>query len=263
MLYGLAFAAVIVWHPVGGFLLVPAQAVLAYQRRGRVLPHGLVAAVIICALGVPWAAQIAMRSTGDGVAMNWLKAPSGDVALRALLDVSGATGLGVLLSLLGVFILWRASGRPDAVWLGTWALSPFAFALLVTTVRPIYLDRYLLVAAPAFALLGGVALTGLGRRRGGSCRGTVIVVTAVGLARWYSATTPTARGGLEGCTRTVLDRRGDGEAIVVAPWSAAPAARYYGADVVDVSSANRIWVITWSETRVTSPPTERRGARIR
>ena len=63
------------------------------------MPHGLLAAVIICALGVPWVAQIAMRSTGEGVAMNWLKAPTLDVGTRALLDVSGITGLGALLCL--------------------------------------------------------------------------------------------------------------------------------------------------------------------
>ena len=260
MLYGLAFAAVIVWHPVGAILLGPAQAVLAYQRRGRVLPHGLLAAVIICALGVPWAAQIAMRSTGDGVAMDWLKAPSGEVALRALLDVSGVTGLGVLLSLLGLLILWRASGRPAAIWLGVWALSPFVLALLVSTVQPIYLDRYLLVAAPAFALLGGVALTRVGRRSRFVLAAVAVVLTGVGLAQWYSVSDGNWRGeNWRDAVATVLDRRSDGDAVVVAPWSAAPAAKYYGADVVDVSSADRIWVITWSETEDDISPAERRG----
>ena len=164
-LYGLAFAAVIVWHPVGGLLLVAPHAVLAYQRRDRILPHGLLAAVLVCALGVPWAAQIAMRSTGEGVAMDWLTAPSLEVATQAFLDVSGATGLGALLAGLGLWVLHRRTGvRDEGVWLATWALAPFVLALLVTTVRPIFLDRYLMVAAPAFALLAGVAVMGVGRR---------------------------------------------------------------------------------------------------
>ena len=260
MLYGVAFAAVIVWHPVGGILLVPAQAVLAYQRRDRVLPHGLLAAVIICALGVPWAAQIAMRSTGEGVAMDWLKAPSGDVALQALLDVSGASGLGVLLGLLGFFILWRARTHAAAVWLGVWALSPFVVALVVSTLQPIYLDRYLLVAAPAFALLGGVALTRSVRRFRLALAALTMVVTAVGLGQWYSTSDGNWRGeDWRSAVRTVLQRRGEADAIVVAPWSAAPAARYYGADVVDVSTADRIWVIAWSETKDDISAIERRG----
>ena len=48
-LYGVAFAAVVVWHPIAGALLVPAQLVLAAQRRDRLLPHGLLAAVIVLA----------------------------------------------------------------------------------------------------------------------------------------------------------------------------------------------------------------------
>jgi hypothetical protein len=46
----------------------------------------------------------------------------------------------------------------------------------------------------------------------------------------------------------VLEREADTDAVLVAPWSAAAAARYYGVEPVDVSSADRIWVITWSET---------------
>ena len=74
-------------------------------------PHGLLAAVIVMALGVPWAAQIAMRSTGKGVAIDWLTRPSPDTAAHALLDVSGAAGLGLLLAALGLWVLSRRSDR--------------------------------------------------------------------------------------------------------------------------------------------------------
>ena len=57
---------------------------------------------------------------------------------------------------------------------------------------------------------------------------------------------------------TVLERRAEADAVVVAPWSSAPAARYYGADVVDVSTADSIWVITWSETGDDITAAERR-----
>lgn len=259
-LYGFAFAAVIVWHPVGGLLLVAPHAVLAYQRRDRILPHGLLAAVLICALGVPWAAQIAMRSTGEGVAMNWLTAPSMKVATDAFLDVSGVAGLGALLALLGLWVLHRTGRRDVVVWLGSWALSPFTLALLVSTVRPIYLDRYLLVAAPAFALLAGVAVMGVGRRLRVVLLAAAVVITAAGLAQWYSKSDGNWRGeDWSSAVQTVVDRRAEAGAVVVAPWSAAPAARYYGADVVDVSEADSIWVITWSETGDDITSAERRG----
>ncbi len=260
-LYGLAFAAVIVWHPVGGLLLVAPHAVLAYQRRDRILPHGLLAAVLVCALGVPWAAQIAMRSTGEGVAMDWLTAPSLEVATQAFLDVSGATGLGALLAGLGLWVLHRRTGvRDEGVWLATWASAPFVLALLVTTVRPIFLDRYLMVAAPAFALLAGVAVMGVGRRLRVVLLVATVALTAVGLSQWYSTSDGNWRGeDWRNAVRSVLERRAEADAVVVAPWSSAPAARYYGAEVVDVSTADSIWVITWSETGDDITAAERRA----
>jgi len=257
--YGVAFAFVVVWHPVGGFLLLPAQAALAAQRRERLRPHGLLAAVIVMVLAVPWAAQIAMRSTGQGVAMDWLTFPTAGVASHALLDVSGAAGLGVLLAVLGLLVLSRRGDRDTAVWLGVWAFVPFALALLVSLVRPIYLDRYLLVAAPAFALLGGAAIVGLGRRARAALVAAVVAATMVGLGQWYSTA---GHGNWRGedwrdAVATVLARHGN-EPIVVAPWSSSPAATYYGAKVVSASTADSIWVLTWSNTKHDLTPVERR-----
>lgn len=248
--YGLAFAAVIVWHPVAGVILVPAHAVLALQKRERLLPHGLLALVLVCAIGVPWAAQIAMRSTGDGVAMDWLGAPSATEAVATLGSVSGALGLGLVLAVVGLVFLWRSQEKSRAWWLATWAFAPFAVSLLVSIVRPIYLDRYLIVAAPAFALLGGVAITRLARRWRWPLTAAVGLAAVVGLVAWYAA-------GWSGNWRgedwraavvTVLDRKDAAEPVLVTEWQANPAARYYGADPVDVTTADSLWVITWSET---------------
>ncbi len=257
--YGLAFAFVVVWHPVGGFLLAPAQLVLAAQRRERVRPHGLLAAVIVMALGVPWAAQIAMRSTGQGVAIDWLKRPSPGTAAHAFLDVSGAAGLGVLLAALGLWVLSSRSDRDLAVWLGTWALAPFAVALAVSIMRPIYLDRYLIVAAPAFALLGGVAIVGLGRRSTAGLVAAAVVATGIGLGQWYS----TGRHGnwhgedWRDAVATVVARHGDAP-IVVAPWQAEPAATYYGVHPVSGSTAGTVWVLWWSQEKQDMTPVDRR-----
>ena len=247
--YGVAYTLVVLWHPVGGVLLAPAHLALAGQRRERVFPHGLLAGVIVLAVAVPWAAQTAIRSTGEGVAMNWLKAPTAGEALRGLLDVSGALGLGVLLALLGLGVLARARRADPAVWLGVWAFAPFAVALLVSTFRPIFLDRYLIVAAPAFAILAAVAVLGVGSRWRIAVVLAVAVATAIGLVRWYGKADEGNWHGEDwrSAVHTVLERRGEADAIVVAPWSAAPAARYYGADVVDVSTADRVWVLVWSE----------------
>jgi mannosyltransferase len=261
LVYGIAFAGVLVWHPVAGILLAPSHIVLVAQRRDRVLPHALLGLVVVVAIGVPWVAQIAMRSTGEGVAMNWLGAPTFEKGAWAMLDVSGAAGLGVLLGLVGLVLLWRVGDRDRFAWLSTWAFAPFAVALVVTIVRPIYLDRYLMIAAPAFALLGGVALTRLTPRLRVAAGVALAVAVLVGLAAWYS-TTDDGNWRSEdwrSATEFVLERSGDADAVVVAPWSAAPAARYYGAEPVDTSRADSIWVLTWSETGDDITPSERRA----
>ena len=257
--YGLAFTAVVVWQPVSGVLLFPSHAVLVAQRRESVLPHGLLAAVVIGALAVPWAAVTAMRSTGEDVAMNWLKFPTGETVVRAVLDVSGAAGLGVALAGVGLVVLMRRGDRDLPIWLGVWAASPFVLALLVSFGRPIYLDRYLMVATPAFALLAAAGIMGVRRGVRIALVVAVAVATVAGLAHWYSLA---EEGNWHGedwrrAVATVVDRRGEADATVVAPWSSAPAATYYGADVVDVSKADSIWVLRWSETGDDIAPAER------
>lgn len=251
-LYGLAFSAVVVWHPVAGAVLVPAHVVLMAQRRERLLPHALLAALIVLALGGVWAGQILERSTGEGPqGIDWLTAPSPQSAARTFLDVSGAAGLGALLALAGLVVLWRTRRRELAVWLGVWAAAPFVVTLLALPLKPLYLDRYLITAAPAFALLGGVALASIGTRLRVAALAAVVLVTTLGLVSWYSSAEP--EGNWRGedwraAVREVLERRTAGEPVLVVPWTVYQAATYYGADVVQTSAAPSVWVVTWSET---------------
>jgi mannosyltransferase len=261
-IYGLGLAALVVGHAVAGLLVIPAHVVLILRRRDRFLPHGLLAVVIAGAIAVPWAATIAMRSTGAGVGMNWLTAPSPSTVVNAVLDVSGIAGLGLLFAVGGLVVLTRRRHRSDlALWLGAWAFAPFVLALLPSAFRPIFLDRFLILAAPAFALLAAIAVVGAGRRLGAVALVVAVAATCVGLAAWYQTAD---RGNWRGedwrsAVATVLARRGESDAIVVAPWSAHPVAQYYGAAVEGTSTADSIWVLTWSETGDDITPQDRRG----
>jgi mannosyltransferase len=258
-LYGLALAVLIVWHPVGGFLVVPSHLALAYQHRSRLLPHGLLAAVIVCALALPWAGQIGLRSTGEKASINWLDAPSPATAVHALLEVSGTSGLGLVLAVAGLVVLWRLRSRGTFAWLATWAFAPFAVSLVVSTVKPIFLDRYLLVATPAFALLAGFAVTQVGQRIRPVVLAAVVAACVIGLVHWYGLG---AHGNWRGedwrdAARAAGHVRTNSEPLLVADWSASPAARYYGATVVDVSSAPSIWVLRWSDEGIALTKEER------
>ena len=79
-----------------------------------------------------------------------------------------------------------AGEHANALWLGVWAFSPFLVSLLVSLAKPVYLDRYLIIAAPAFALLGGAALVAVSQRWRLALVAVVVVATAIGLGEWYS-----------------------------------------------------------------------------
>ena len=110
-LYGLSVAAIFVWHPVGGLVLAVPHLVLVSQRRERLIPHGLVAAAIVLAVGVPWSAQVTMRSAGENAVMSWLQYPTLEALSRGVLEISGAGWFGIVLALVGLWVLWRASQR--------------------------------------------------------------------------------------------------------------------------------------------------------
>ena len=253
--YGFAFSLVFALHPVSALVLVPAHALLIAQRREKLLPHGLLAACVIVALGAPWVFARARQTPAD----NWLERPSPGVAANTLLDISGAAGVGLLLAVVGLVVLRRASRHDLAMWLGAWAFAPFVLALIGSFITPIYLDRYLITAAPAFALLAGVALMGVGLRAGVILGAAAVIATSIGLAQWYStAERGNWRGeGWKDAARTVLERRAESDAIVVVPWWANPAATYYGARVDATSTADSIWVLVWSEDGHDLPRAER------
>ena len=247
-LYGVAFTGLLVTHAVAGLLLVPAHAILILQRRQRALPHGLLAGLVIVGLGVPWVAQLAMRTDNSMSETAWIPYPSAAYVRGSLLGVSGAAGFGLLLALLGLWALWRARERDVLLWLGTWAFAPFVMALVVSIARPVFVDRYLIVAAPAFAVLAAVGVMSLaGRVRAGVALAAA-AATCIGLVLWYQTTYDGNWRGEDwrSAASFVQSQASQGDVVVV-PWWAHDAAEYYGVPARDTSTADSVWVISWSE----------------
>ena len=260
-LYGIAYVALLVTHAVVGLLLLPAQLVLIAQRRVRFLPHGLLAGVIVAAVGLPWMGQLALRTDGETSETAWIPYPSAEYAGRALLEVSGAAGLGILLAALGLWTLRRAGEGELAVWLAVWALGPFVFALAISVARPVFLDRYLVIATPAFAMLAAIALLGLAARLRAGVVVLAAAASAVALVLWYqSADDGNWRGeDWRSAVAAVSDRRGEADTVVVVPWWAHDAAEYYGARATSVSRGDSTWVLYWSEEGPVPPADVRRA----
>jgi mannosyltransferase len=247
LLYGVGFTGLLVTHAVAGLLLVPAHAVLVLQRRERALPHGLLAGVVILALGVPWVAQLSMRTNNAMSETAWIPYPSAAYVRGSLLGISGAAGLGLVLALLGLWALRRARERDALLWLGTWAFAPFVLALLLSIARPVFVDRYLVVAAPAFAVLAAVGVMSLaGRLRAGVAL-VAVAATCIGLVLWYQSTFDgNWRGEDWRAAASFVQSRAHGDVVVV-PWWAHDAAEYYGIPARDTSTADAVWVLSWSE----------------
>jgi hypothetical protein len=104
----------------------------------------------------------------------------------------------------------------------------------------VFLDRYVLVTAPAFALLGGAALATL-RYRPAILLSAVAVAapTVATLAFWYDDR------GIENWRGAVATTRTEpGAEVVVTPFWAMPAYRYYaGSDASLEPHAEEVWVV--------------------
>ena len=258
--YGIAYTGLVVTHAVVGLLLLPVHAVLIAQRRSKFMPHGLLAAVVMVGIGVPWIAQLAMRTDSETSETSWIPFPSAEAATRALVEVSGVAGLGVVLAAIGLWALRRSGNGALAVWLATWAVGPWVLALVISLGRPIFLDRYLVIATPAFAMLAAVAVMSLAGRLRAGVVAVAAVATAVGLVLWYSSAEDGNWRGEDwrSAVSTVMERSGEADAVVAVPWWTHDAVEYYGARPADVSTADSIWVLHWSEEGSALPADVRR-----
>jgi mannosyltransferase len=208
-----------------GLLLLAAHAItvaLACARRSpgrsRRLALGWLAAAAAAAAAVSPVVALAYGERGQ---LAWLVKPglTAVTTMRQLigagqmpLALGAALGAGLLLSALGGRTALRVSWPPALPALAVpWLVLPPGLLLAASQVTPLYTLRYVMLSAPAGALLGGTAIAAIGRSVRTGCGWT----TGTGAGRRARALAARVRQGLATGPRARTRR-----AFAVAGWAA-------------------------------------------
>ena len=135
-------------------------------------------------------------------------------------------GFGLALTAVALVVVPR-----ERLLLGSWAFAPIAISAALTPFAHVLVDRYLLVSAPAFALLVAGALCRLAGPWRAGAAGALGVGLVAGLLIWYA---PSGSGNWAGqdwkaATQYAMAHGG----ATVDPPLATPAYTYYGGVVRD------------------------------
>ncbi len=127
----------------------------------------------------------------------------GGFPVWGLFPLSGLMGLGALAGRTS----WRARGA-----LAVWALSPWALLALISLCRPLFVDRYLIAALPAWFALAAIGWARIpGRIPRALALAAVLTPMVAGL--WAQATLP-IKSDFRSAARVVAARYRPGELIL-------------------------------------------------
>jgi mannosyltransferase len=177
--YALATALLGLLHAIA-LLLIPAHALVVLAVRRSVMPRWLVAAGVGMLPALP-ALYLGSHQTAQ---VAWIGAPtSSSITAYPATLLGTAIGAGMILAL----AMYAVSTRHPAVLYTCWAIIPAVGLLVASQLTALWLPRYLLFTAPAWALLAGTAL---GRTRLVRGATAVALVAAVGVTAQMSVRKP-------------------------------------------------------------------------
>ena len=229
---GVAFVAVAA-HWFSALVVIACFASFAFWRR----PLGVLRRPVVvsaAALGIGALAIAAQIALGANTGLGWV-APLNAAELRAV--ASGFTGSEVpiiqlavtAVLVVGLVVAWseRAARRVPPIVI-TWFLVPIAATIAVSTVKPVLVTRYLIVALPGLTLLLGLGVAAVARLRTFAAVSGAALVAIVGL-HGYSGLWSSSRGGEDwrSVVAAVATHARPDEAIVVFPATAVSAFSYY------------------------------------
>jgi len=158
-------------HNLGAFVLLALHALVAFRSRWRRhLPRLALADLLILLLFSPWLVMVLPGQIGFVERGYWLSSPDLDEVVRAVMlpvltfyepAPLWLLGIGLLTSLLILAFLalraWRSRSGVGGFLLLSWA--PIVSLLLISSWRPIYLERALLPSALFYLVAVGWLLT--------------------------------------------------------------------------------------------------------
>jgi hypothetical protein len=162
---------------------------------------------------------------------------------RGILPVTDATTLLPLtLALLAGIGLWAGLRRQGGDWLGrrrwiviglllVWLLWPPVGVYIISLRRPLFADRYLIWALPAFLTLAGLGLTALSRAWRPLAVGLFGVILALNLTTVAGQTAEPIKSDFRAATRFVLAHRQAGDQLLFQIPYGRYSFVYYGGEV--------------------------------
>ena len=201
-----------------GWAVVGLQVVLTLllpSFRAARRPFGM-ALLGTAVLFIPYGSIFAQR-VGSTVAQgSWLTAPTPEELYNMIWRWSNAPVLAVLF--LAVIAFWaiRDKFRSPGMQLGlVWSFVPLIALFTASFITPVFLDRYLAFAAPGFALLTALVLTGL--LKGSRFAPVPMVLACLGMAATF---TPWKGNGLHpsAVVAKAEEWRGNDPVIIQPSW---------------------------------------------
>ena len=214
--YTVCLGAFLLLQPLSAGLLAVAHLLAARGFRTRVAMAGAVVVLV----GSPFLVGVGDSDVRAGTIARHVDPTIGSVS-HALVELSGALGVGLLLALAS--LAWV---RGERLLLAAWAFAPLAISVAVTPVGTVFIDRYVIVSTPAFALLVAALVARLRRRGLAVAVAALAAGTVAGLALWYGMDGSQNWRGEDWKSATRYAMKHGGARVY--PYWAANAYRYYG-----------------------------------
>jgi mannosyltransferase len=162
-------------------------ALLTFPERRRLRTSSPAAAAAVAAV-VPIVVLVAVGNNGQ---LDWIPTPTVRRFAVQTWDWSSRNPFLLIVAGVGVWALLAGIGPRFARWKAAlvcvWLVAPFVLTLLLSAIQPAFESRYLLSAAPALALLVGVAWAALPRRVALPLVALVAIGAGLQLAHLYVA----------------------------------------------------------------------------